>query len=276
MAEKMMPYALRMTLAVLANKPDDARSISAECVTAMTKELMGVVSRYDLMDFPFMVAALRLTATSLESLLDEHGKGIADNIVANTTCITIDASELKRQAKRRSKDMEIKRGDIWYVSKDNYTGCEQAAGRPAIIVSNEKNNACAETVEVVYLTTQPKKDLPTHVLIRSSERESTALCEQITTVSVDRLLGYKGHLTPAEMTNVEVAMLISLELEVGKPVEKIVEVTKEVPVIRDVKVSTPASNPNMAAELAAAKAKCEMLQIMYESLLNRVLAGKAG
>lgn len=25
--------------------------------------------------------------------------------------------------------MEIKRGDIWYVSKDNYTGCEQAAGR---------------------------------------------------------------------------------------------------------------------------------------------------
>ena len=46
MAEKMMPYALRMTLAVLANKPDDARSISAECVTAMTKELMGVVSRY--------------------------------------------------------------------------------------------------------------------------------------------------------------------------------------------------------------------------------------
>lgn len=152
--------------------------------------------------------------------------------------------------------MEIKRGDIWYVSKDNYTGCEQAAGRPAIIVSNEKNNACAEIVEVVYMTTQPKKDLPTHVLIRSSERESTALCEQITTVSVDRLLGYKGHLTPAEMTNVEV--------------------TKEVPVIRDVKVSTPASNPNMAAELAAAKAKCEMLQTMYESLLNRVLAGKAG
>ena len=99
MAEKMMPYALRMTLAVLANKPDAARSISAECVTAMTKELMGVVSRYDLMDFPFMVAALRLTATSLESLLDEHGKGIADNIVANTTCFTIDASELKRQAK---------------------------------------------------------------------------------------------------------------------------------------------------------------------------------
>lgn len=38
----------------------------------------------------------------------------------------------------------------------------------------------------------------------------------------------------------------------------------------------PGLKKNMAAELAAAKAKCEMLQIMYESLLNRVLAGKAG
>ena len=90
MTEKMMPYALRMTLAVLANRPDDARNISAECVTAMTKELMGV-AKAD--------AALRLTATSLEALLDEHGRWIADNIVAHTTCITVDADELKRQAK---------------------------------------------------------------------------------------------------------------------------------------------------------------------------------
>ena len=30
MPEKMMPYALRMTLAVLANRPDDARNISAD------------------------------------------------------------------------------------------------------------------------------------------------------------------------------------------------------------------------------------------------------
>ena len=70
----------------------------------MTKELMGVASGYDLMDFPFMVAALRLTATSLEALLDEHGRWIADNIVAHTTCITVDADELKRQAKKSSDE----------------------------------------------------------------------------------------------------------------------------------------------------------------------------
>lgn len=99
-----IPYALRMSMAVLANKPDTARDISAECITAMTKELMNVASGYDVMDFPFMVAALRLTATSLEALLDEHGRGIADNIVAHTTCITVDADELKRQAKKPSDE----------------------------------------------------------------------------------------------------------------------------------------------------------------------------
>lgn len=172
--------------------------------------------------------------------------------------------------------MEIKRGDIWYVSKRTYTGSEQASGRPAVIVSNQKNNENSETVEVVYLTTQPKKDLPTHVTVRCTGCESTVLCEQITTVSTDRLMGYKGCLTAAEMTNVEIALLISLDLGVGKPKEKIVEVVKEVPTIREVKAASMEADPNMAAELAAAKAKCEMLQTVYDSLLNRVLSGKVG
>lgn len=172
--------------------------------------------------------------------------------------------------------MEIKRGDIWYVSRDTYAGSEQASGRPAVIVSNQKNDENSETVEVVYLTTQPKKDLPTHVAIYSAERKSIVLCEQITTVSVERLMGYKGHLTAAEMTNVEIALLISLELEVGKPKEKIVEVVKEVPTIREVEVASSETDPNVATELAAAKAKRDMLQTMYDSLLNRVLARKVG
>lgn len=172
--------------------------------------------------------------------------------------------------------MEIKRGDIWYVSKDNCTGCEQAAGRPAIIVSNEKNNACAETVEVVYLTTQPKKDLPTHVLIRSSERESTALCEQITTVSVDRLLGYKGHLTPGRDDqrggcNADLAGAGSWKAHRENRGGH--ERSSGHPGCQGVYASVKSEH---GAELAAAKAKCEMLQTMYESLLNRVLAGKAG
>lgn len=72
----------------------------------------------------------------------------------------------------------MKRGQIYYV-RSNYReeGSEQRGGRPAVIVSNDKNNANSNTVEVVYMTTKPKTDLPTHVYIESALRPSTLLCE---------------------------------------------------------------------------------------------------
>ena len=74
----------------------------------------------------------------------------------------------------------MKRGQIYYIESNHQEiGSEQRAGRPAVIVSNNKNNENSTTVEVVYMTTQPKNDLPTHVFIRSSLRPSTVLCEQI-------------------------------------------------------------------------------------------------
>ena len=46
----------------------------------------------------------------------------------------------------------MKRGQIYYV-RSNYReeGSEQRGGRPAVIVSNDKNNANSNTVEVVYM-----------------------------------------------------------------------------------------------------------------------------
>lgn len=60
----------------------------------------------------------------------------------------------------------MKRGQIYYIESNHQEiGSEQRAGRPAVIVSNDKNNENSTTVEVVYMTTQPKNDLPTHVFI---------------------------------------------------------------------------------------------------------------
>lgn len=85
----------------------------------------------------------------------------------------------------------MKRGQIYYIESNHQEiGSEQRAGRPAVIVSNDKNNENSTTVEVVYMTTQPKNDLPTHVFIRSSLRPSTVLCEQIYSVSTERLGTY--------------------------------------------------------------------------------------
>lgn len=91
------------------------------------------------------------------------------------------------------------RGDIYYIEPYQTEGSEQRAGRPAIIVSNDMANKYSPVVEVVYLTTQPKLDMPTHVTIRSAARESTALCEQITSVSKSRIGDYVSTLTEDEL-----------------------------------------------------------------------------
>lgn len=109
----------------------------------------------------------------------------------------------------------IKRGEIYYINKANpEVGSEQWSGGPAIIVSNDNINQRSQTVEVVYLTTQPKADLPTHATISSAPQVSTALCEQVSTVSVDRI-GYKcGTCSEYEMRLVEDAIIESLGIDV--------------------------------------------------------------
>lgn len=148
--------------------------------------------------------------------------------------------------------MQIKRGEVYYIENGRSVGSEQRPGRPAIVVSNQKNNASSATVEVVYLTTQPKHDLPTHTTIKSLNRESIAICEQITTVAVERMGNRMGVITDEEMEGVERAMLISLGMNPER----------EFPEEESI-------NPD--DRLAAAEARCVVLQQMYDSLLDRML-----
>lgn len=110
----------------------------------------------------------------------------------------------------------IKRGQIYYIENSRTNSpvdSEQFSGRPAIIVSNDKNNKFSDVVEVIYLTTQPKSDLPTHVRVCSTNRISTALCEQITSVSVSRIGDYIASCSDQEMLNIDVALAISLGID---------------------------------------------------------------
>ena len=121
----------------------------------------------------------------------------------------------------------FKRGNIYFISSNSTEqGVEQRGNRPAVIVSNEKCNEHAEHVEVVYMTTQPKGDLPTHVLIRSSLKPSTLLCEQVTTVSKERVGTWIGTLTDQEIQQMDTALAISLGIDFAAPV-MLREPTKE-------------------------------------------------
>lgn len=154
------------------------------------------------------------------------------------------SDEIKRQLRK-----DIRRGDIYYVENRYAVGSEQRAGRPAVVVSNDMNNQHSTTVEVVYLTTQPKTDLPTHTAVAGLRSPSTTLCEQITTVSVERLGNYCGHVTDAEMEGIDAAMRISLGLKLA--------------------ASTPPPAPD--AGYSDTEVRYEMLQRMYDTLIDKLV-----
>lgn len=162
-------------------------------------------------------------------------------------------------------EIEIKRGDIFYIDKHPVVGSEQQAGRPAIIVSNDKNNRHSSTVEVVYLTTQPKVELPTHVNISSAPRQSVALCEQVTSISVDRIGDKVGRLTQREMTQVDIALLVSLDLTMG-------ETGKTAGGCSEHNEKVEAVQPE-GGVIIALTAERDTYRAMYESLLEKVLRG---
>lgn len=111
---------------------------------------------------------------------------------------------------------EYKRGEIYYIERGYTTGCEQAAGRPAVIVSNKQANESSDCVTVVYLTTQPKTELPTHVFINSAQKVSIALCECVGNVSKERIGSFYGKVTPEEMTKINEELEIHLDLTAGR------------------------------------------------------------
>lgn len=121
------------------------------------------------------------------------------------------------------------RGEIYYIRSNGYptTGSEHKPDRPAVIVSNDMCNATSDVVEVVYLTTQAKKDLPTHVYTHSTGRLSTVLCEMVNSVAKERIGNYCGTLTADELKAVDLALAISLGLDFGNAEPKVIEKTVE-------------------------------------------------
>lgn len=113
-----------------------------------------------------------------------------------------------------------KRGDIYYVDfGSNHKSYKQSGIRPAVIVSNNKNNVNAPVVTVVPLTARvwKKKYLPTHVQISTKcsvglDKPSMVLAEQVETLDKDRLGEKIGKITDEETMN---AITVALQIQIG-------------------------------------------------------------
>lgn len=145
----------------------------------------------------------------------------------------------------------LTRGDIHYIFESETSGSEMRAGRPAIIVSNNKCNSHSSVIEVVYLTTKPKTDLPTHVAIRSASKPSTAVCEQVSSVNVSRVGNYIGTCTTAEMNAVNTAIAISLAIDYPLSESNI-------------------GFDNIRKRLSQAESERDMYKAMYRDILNKI------
>jgi len=111
----------------------------------------------------------------------------------------------------------MKRGDIYFMNLDPTIGREIQKIRPVIIVSNNANNRASETITVIPLTSNTKKVYPFEVLLKSNEsnlpKDSKAQCQQIRTLSVQRITGKKiGNVSTQTMEAVSAAIKLHLSL----------------------------------------------------------------
>ena len=89
--------------------------------------------------------------------------------------------------------MDIKWGDVVFVDfTDNSRDSEQSGIRPAIIIQNDKGNEYSPTTIVASITSQEKRYLPTHVVVKPYQsglnKVSTILMEQVRTIDKRAIL----------------------------------------------------------------------------------------
>ena len=107
-----------------------------------------------------------------------------------------------------------KRGEIWNVSLEPVMGREIGKTRPALVISNNKNNEYSSTVTIIPVTGSIEKVYPFEVLISRLESglplDSRLKCNQIRTVDKLRLAKVVGNVSDEIIQKVEKAILIHL------------------------------------------------------------------
>ena len=191
---------------------------------------------------------------------------------------------------------KISRGEVFYISQRSDTvGSEQRSGRPAVVVSNNMCNEHSPCVEICFLTLQEKKNLPTHILIdRGACINSTIICEQVTTVSKERIGDYICKLPDDIMDAVDKALIVSLGLfyiiekntpapVTSNPAYEVIpdSTIEELDKLRVEKNELEAKNKELlcAVETLREKAdkateyfkEAEMYKTMYDKLIDKVI-----
>lgn len=186
-----------------------------------------------------------------------------------------------------SMSRKVMRGEIYYVHYYPTAGHEQRGGRPAIIVSNNENNEHSSVYEVCYLTLQDKPNLPTHVYVdRGPCVRSTILCEQICSVSEDKLGDFLCRIPESLEGELNNALRVSLGLnsestssssdsqgtEIVALKHHLDVVKQELDVAKNANEAIKNTAISTKKELESALARAEMFENMYNTLLEKLIS----
>jgi Growth inhibitor len=116
------------------------------------------------------------------------------------------------------KNVNIRRGDIYYADLSPVVGSEQGGVRPVLIVQNNVGNRFSPTVIAAAITSQRSKaNLPTHIMLDAQTtglaKDSVVLLEQVRTIDKHRLKERMGRLDDTFMSQVDQALSISFGLD---------------------------------------------------------------
>lgn len=108
------------------------------------------------------------------------------------------------------------RGDVWRIDLEPARGHEQGRVRPCVIVSADTFNNGPAGLLVVVPATRTARAIPLHVRVDPPEGGLTAItyfkCEDVRSLTVDRLLDQWGTLSPLTMQAIEDRLRILLNL----------------------------------------------------------------
>ena len=106
----------------------------------------------------------------------------------------------------------MNRGDVWWVNFEPSIGGEIRKKRPAIIISNNAANKYLKRVQVIPITSNTDRLLPSEAYVTVAGKKGKAMADQLATVSKQRLSKRIGSVSEDEMNMVAEAIKTQLDL----------------------------------------------------------------
>lgn len=112
--------------------------------------------------------------------------------------------------------IDVFRGEVWDADLDPARGREQKGSRPVLVISDSRFNNSEADLVIVIPFTRRKTGIPYQVPVEPPEggldARSYAICEQIRSISKNRLREKRGFISPETISAVEDRISILLDL----------------------------------------------------------------